>query len=236
MATQYANGRIVTDGLVLALDSTDKTSYPGSGTTWYDLSGNRNHATMYNMNLPSAGNTSGFDTTTNYMMFDRHLGGSDATVNNVIIVPNSTTTQGVLCQSGMTIDMWFRETSTVCTAFTKWDSSWELYYCSTMTFRTQGTGGNDGSASIGTSPGTWRNIVATHNGTTRNLTVNNTIVLNDTNVVTNQNTANPIAIGAYASGIYASIGAIPIYRLYNRVLTPAEIASNYNATKSRFNL
>jgi hypothetical protein len=39
MATQFAFGKIVTDGLVLALDAADKNSYPGSGTTWRDLAG-----------------------------------------------------------------------------------------------------------------------------------------------------------------------------------------------------
>ena len=48
MATQYANGKIVTNGLVLALDAADKNSYPGSGTTWFDVSGNNNHFTLYN--------------------------------------------------------------------------------------------------------------------------------------------------------------------------------------------
>ena len=42
MATQYANGRIVTDGLVLNLNAADPNSYPGSGTTWIDISGNGN--------------------------------------------------------------------------------------------------------------------------------------------------------------------------------------------------
>ena len=32
------NPRIVTDGLVLCLDAANPKSYPGSGTTWYDLS------------------------------------------------------------------------------------------------------------------------------------------------------------------------------------------------------
>jgi hypothetical protein len=31
-------GAIVRDGLVLALDAADRNSYPGTGTTWYDLS------------------------------------------------------------------------------------------------------------------------------------------------------------------------------------------------------
>jgi len=40
--------RIVTDGLVLCLDAANVKSYPGSGTTWYDISGNGNDATLYN--------------------------------------------------------------------------------------------------------------------------------------------------------------------------------------------
>ena len=39
MANLYGP-RIVTDGLVLHLDAGNSKSYPGSGSTWYDLSGN----------------------------------------------------------------------------------------------------------------------------------------------------------------------------------------------------
>jgi hypothetical protein len=40
------NPRTVTDGLVLALDAGNTKSYPGSGTTWTDLSGNGNNCTI----------------------------------------------------------------------------------------------------------------------------------------------------------------------------------------------
>ena len=33
------NTSIVRDGLVLQLDAANVKSYPGTGTTWYDLSG-----------------------------------------------------------------------------------------------------------------------------------------------------------------------------------------------------
>lgn len=42
MATQYAYRQIVTNGLQLSLDAADLNSYPGSGTTWRDLSENNN--------------------------------------------------------------------------------------------------------------------------------------------------------------------------------------------------
>ena len=37
------NPKIVTDGLVLALDAANPKSYPGTGSTWFDLSGRNNH-------------------------------------------------------------------------------------------------------------------------------------------------------------------------------------------------
>ena len=39
---------IVRDGLVLHLDAANKKSYPGTGTTWNDLSGNGNNGTLIN--------------------------------------------------------------------------------------------------------------------------------------------------------------------------------------------
>ena len=45
----FGNGpRIVSNGLVLALDAADKNSYPGSGITWRDVSGNNNNGTLTN--------------------------------------------------------------------------------------------------------------------------------------------------------------------------------------------
>lgn len=39
---------IITDGLILALDAGNPKSYPGTGNTWSDRSGNGNNVTLYN--------------------------------------------------------------------------------------------------------------------------------------------------------------------------------------------
>jgi hypothetical protein len=44
----YAGPDVVENGLVLALDAGNSKSYPGSGTTWTDLSGNGNDGTLVN--------------------------------------------------------------------------------------------------------------------------------------------------------------------------------------------
>ena len=58
----HHNPRIVTSGLVLALDAADINSYPGSGTTWKDLSGNGYDA-------PSVGSPT-YDSSTKSFSFD----------------------------------------------------------------------------------------------------------------------------------------------------------------------
>ena len=50
----YRGPQIVTSGLVLHLDAANPKSYPGTGTTWYDLSVQANHATsLYNVTYNS---------------------------------------------------------------------------------------------------------------------------------------------------------------------------------------
>jgi hypothetical protein len=45
---KFLGQNIVTNGLVLNLDAANKDSYPGTGTTWTDLSGNGNNGTLIN--------------------------------------------------------------------------------------------------------------------------------------------------------------------------------------------
>ena len=42
----FAGPNIIEDGLVMALDAANTKSYPGTGTTWFDISGNSNNATL----------------------------------------------------------------------------------------------------------------------------------------------------------------------------------------------
>ena len=51
------NSTIVSNGLLLNLDASNPASYTGAGNTWYDLSGNKNHATL--MNSPTYDAASG---------------------------------------------------------------------------------------------------------------------------------------------------------------------------------
>lgn len=54
MAIVY-NTSVVRSGLVLHLDAANVKSYPGSGTTWFDLSGNGNNGTIVSGEYVSSG-------------------------------------------------------------------------------------------------------------------------------------------------------------------------------------
>ena len=69
---------IVTDGLKLYLDASNPASYPGTGTTWFDLSGNGNNGTMVNGVVPLS----------NAMQFD----GVNDYVTAPVLVPSRTYT------------------------------------------------------------------------------------------------------------------------------------------------
>ena len=69
---------IVTDGLKLYLDASNPSSYPGTGTTWFDLSGNGNNGTMVNGVVPLS----------NAMWFD----GVNDYVTAPVLVPSRTYT------------------------------------------------------------------------------------------------------------------------------------------------
>ena len=77
--------KIVTDGLVLCLDAADKNSYPGSGTTWTDLSGNGN-ATMVNSPVFSSTHPSSFSFDANTEYFSLTNNNEMSMTGNVTLI------------------------------------------------------------------------------------------------------------------------------------------------------
>ena len=56
-----AGPNIITDGLVLHLDAANTNSYPGSGTSWVDISGKNNDGTLVNSPTFDSNNLGSFD-------------------------------------------------------------------------------------------------------------------------------------------------------------------------------
>jgi hypothetical protein len=231
MATQYANGKIVTDGLVLCLNAADKNSYPGSGTTWTDVA-NTNNGTLTN------GPT--FDSTSNSIAFDG--------INNYA----SLSFTGVSNLSAFSVSFWAKTTnvllnSTVYSEGTpaSWPSNLFIIYF--------GDSGNSGkcrvwfgyptvsSPLIGTTvvtDGKWYYVTYNQTSTSnRTLSINGVVEATDTTTFTS--TTTNTYIGANNNnGSMVQFGKSNVAQIlcYNRALSQSEIIQNYNAQKSRFNL
>ena len=82
MFTNTIPSDAVTDGLVLELNASNLSSYPGLGNTWYDLSGKGFNSTLTNSPLFNSNGTFQWDGTNDYSLgyFDSNLLNGDYTI------------------------------------------------------------------------------------------------------------------------------------------------------------
>ena len=230
MSTQYAFGRIVTSGLVLALDAADRNSYPGSGTTWTDVSGNGNNGTL--TNGPTFSNNSiVFDGVDDYVVvgsFNQLPTGSSARTVNIWFNPNITTWQGNVNS------LFFYGTTGVNGAVFGID--FDTY--PTMEIYTWGGAGRDVFFSSSFPQTGWSNLSVVYNGSTTLSIYENSRNTQNATVTALSTTNTSVWIGSidpsYQPWYYD--GRISNIQIYNRALSASEVLQNYNAQKSRFNL
>lgn len=224
--------KIITSGCVLSLDAADKLSYKGSGTSWRDLSGNNNIATLNNGPTFSAANMGS-------ILFDG--------TNDYATIPNSS----IFYAQNLTISAWvkFNGFSAYNCIISKaqngppWSSpflSWLLRINSNNTLEFSiGSAStyHQTATSYSFSTGVIYNIVSTYNGSNM-ISYINTSLINSSNIVATINyTTNDVLIGADQGGVPAGeyiSGNIYMTSFYNRALSASEVLQNYNATKNRF--
>jgi len=227
----FANGgRIVTNGLVLSLDAGDRNSYPGSGTTWRDLSVNNNNGTL--INSPTYNSANGGYIRTN---------GSDNYINIPASPSLNTTTP--------TVSIWFRNITSI-SGFpgvihkASSDSSTNGWYAylegGGLTFAEKAGNpfsGGSSKYSGALTLNTWYNLTATIvAGGTSKLYLNGTLVSTN-NATENFTTTDDIRIGRAQTAFWNYWGGdVSQVLLYNTILTAGDITQNYNAQKSRFGL
>jgi hypothetical protein len=222
---------IVRNGLVLLLDAADKKSYPGSGTTWYDISGNSNLGTLTNGPTFNSGNWGSIFTD-----------GSDDVV---------TTTYFGSATDNYTFSVWFKNDNyseikyILSRGRDGFGNGWSLFNAVRDT----------GYAIIGvvpTSPSTvgisvdstsvlalnkWYYITGVWTaGVSLQVYVNGVFENTTTSVAGRtilRSSSNGWCLGSISNTIFTS-GYTAACHIYNRVLTSKEILQNYNATKTRF--
>jgi len=234
---------IVTSSLVLNLDAGNSLSYPGSGTTWSDLSGNNNTGSLVASPTFNSGGYFTFNGTTQY-------------VNN----GNILNTNGTVAFS---VSVWFRTSSTGSTVqnlvskelITGTFAGWQLGFNTTS-----GSAADVGKigivlvsnttevmrrlTTVTYNNGVWNNATFTYDGSKTRagmlLYINgtlSTVTDSDSTSIVNtiQNGSNyNIASRNNLNQLYTGDIANVIH--YNRVISADEITQNYNAQKSRFGL
>ena len=216
---------LVTDGLVLNLDAGDPRSYPSSGTTWTDLSGNGNNGTL--VNGPTYSNADGGG-----LVFDG--------TNDYITLPSNTS----LAPSQVTIEAWVLHTnSSQVTSFVGGygDTGNQGYWLgnnnSNWTFSI-GAGGSNYYQLAGPtySSNTIVHLVGTFDGSIMRFYTNG--VLSSTYGLSGNIQYSGVTpyIGQ-TTGLSTNrywTGKIFNYKIYNRPLSAAEVAQNYDALRVRY--
>ena len=239
--------RIVTDGLVFCVDAGDKMSYPGAGTTWTDLSKNRNNGTLVN------GPT-----------FDSANGGSivfDGT-NDRVDCGNSTSLNFGNSSSDFpfSIVSWakFDSFSSTNPIFARGEGDGTtngIEYTLTIGSDSKAklilydnSGGNQIRATTNTTLVTdiWYHICSTYDGSANNtgmkIYINGvpqgiTLSTQGTYVAMhNAGQSNYIGSFLRTDPVWYSYmnGNVSLIQIYNRELSAIEVQQNYNATRGRF--
>lgn len=233
---------IVSSGLVLQLDASNTSSYPGFGTTWTDLSGNGNNMSMVGT-VPFAGSGQtkyfSYNGTANYFQGVNNFTTSISSAITISVVASITNmaqrTSLFSHTSSGSISGYILEIGTISGLWTN-----------TMRWYAAGTGGqsNDyrGTTSLN------QNQIYLFTLTYNQSTGTTAFYANATQISASQAGTNLVAadwaqgavpplIGSYGSGfsIYSYMNQY-MSLTYNRALTSSEVTQNYNALQSRFGL
>lgn len=84
--------------------------------------------------------------------------------------------------------------------------------------------------------GTYHHLVATKTGGVVKIYLDGTVIINKSFGSAITQTNNTLYVGSYDGSSNYFGGEIPVAKVYNRALTADEVARNYNAIKSRFNI
>jgi hypothetical protein len=215
----------VRNGLVLELDAANRASYPGTGNTWYDLSGNGINGTLTNGPAFSGiGATSSisFDGTNDYI---------DCGYNSTI---NSSTQFTIECwykSSNISIEGILFSTNTY--GSTPANGYHMEIYQSKLLFQVFPSTSTVQS-SITLSNNVWYHLVTTYSSGTINLYVN--AVSGGSGTYTFNSSMGNLLLGRYPQGQFSLNGQMSRIKFYNRALSAYEIKQNFDYYRTRYNI
>ncbi len=228
MSISY-NSSILTNGLVLCLDAGNPRSYPGSGSTWNDASGNRNTCSLINGPVYTSG-------LNGYFTFDGvdEYGQNAASPNNFnFSTTNAISADAWIYYSPSSYDFWF--TSTVSSAI-KYrfgtNSAGNFYW-------DMGQHADKQYAGYVLPSNTWCYVTFTGGleagSIVTRIYANGTLITSLNEGISTLADTNDFFIGTgEGASVHPFNGRIAITRVYNRVLSATEVLQNFNAQRGRY--
>jgi hypothetical protein len=220
------SANIVTEGLVTHLDASNSSSYSGSGTTWFDLSGNGNNATL--VASPTWSSTNGgrftLNGTTQYISGTVPLNTNaftvSFTVQNTARVADAQlfsigSTEKILVYTGAGFDYAFSVYSP--TIY----NNIPRYSLHTMEI------------------GKWYNVTVTYNNTTSDMYINGRLAYSLSSSLVNTTVGNEgwnlgrrlsTGAGFDSAGHYANL------MIYNKALSAQDISKNFNSFRGKYGI
>jgi hypothetical protein len=211
-----ASPAYVTDGLILYMDSTVAASYPGTGTSWFNLVSGQPYVGTLGTSVTYTGG---------YLQ-------TAAATNGQVLITTSSFTAGPYSIMSATR---YTDTSSNGRMLAGFSNNWlsgqygnttENYYAENWIY---GAGGGPNDTN-------WRIYTATGNQSSDSWSY----FINAVNVVSGSTAGvsgpNGLNAGGGEAGAEPSDGQIAFVMVYNKTLSQAEVTQNYNALKSKVGL
>ena len=210
------NAPIVTDGLVFYVDAGNSSSYPGSGTTWYNLVGSNNGTFSATPTIDSGnGGSIVFDGAGDYVVLDQTISLTDFTITAAFKITSYNNNWAVFFGNTDTDNFVASKNSTLLRVQDDLSVNSDLAYTTNLLNGVHF-------------------LQVTQSGNT------NTWYLDGQNIGTSTN-SNYAGMSITRMVFYATGNALGIWggnyymaSIYNRALSSSEVLQNYNALKNRF--
>ena len=216
--------QIVRDGLVLHLDAANPKSYPGSGTTWFDLSGNGNDSTLLNSPSYNSDNNGIF-------ILDR--------VNDRIQSPN-------LMPSEISVEVFFKWSSLGDSWLISNQQESVISYAYGFLMRIDYPSYNfywwvgNGSSVVRCNHiielNKWYHIVGTANSVETTLYFNGELKSSNGPVNIDYTDVLGVYIGGSNQGDRLTSGSLGLVKIYDKALSASEIKQNFEAYRDRYGI
>lgn len=207
---------IVTDGLVFYVDAGNEDSYPGSGTTWYNLAGS-NNGTLTNGPTYSSDNGGAivFDGTNDHVVLDQTISLTDFTITAAFKITSYGNNWAMFFGNTDTDNFVASQSQTLLRVQDDLSLNSDIAYTTNLL-----NGVHFLQVTQSGNTNTWyldgQNIGTSSNSSYDGMSITRMVFYQTSN-----------ALGVWGGNYYMA-------SIYDRALSTSEITQNYNALKNRF--